>query len=238
MTGLSPQQKEDLIVSVGTHRASRRLQPVDIALLIQKSLSAGDSLEEVSQQLSLSPRVLGKFVSLLRLPSDVQMMIEWGSSSSTISFTAAAEIARLETAGEQRYLAEAIVKHQLSVPEVKQLVQIRKRSERSVREALEAALALRPVVETRHMIVGKIMSPELRRRLSEMTQQERDALLLAVLNQQGLGAPQHGARLGTDLLIVVCDGRYQKLLTSLSDDWEESLAQLLRQALAGKGQLQ
>ena len=227
MKGLSPEEKRDLILSVGTHRSERRLQPVGVAGLIQKSLQAGGSLEEVSNEISLSLRVLGKFTSLLSLPSEVQLMIGWGAGHSTISFTAGAEIARLETAFEQQFLAEAVLEHQLKVPEVKQVIQIRQRSQKSIEDSMEAVLKQRPVVEKRHLIIGKLLSQELEERLEGMTQQERNDLLHRTLTQRGPSTPLFGARLGTEFFIVVCDDRYYKAFASPPDDLENLITQYL-----------
>lgn len=227
MKGLSPKEKRDLILSVGTHRTKRRLQPVEVAELIQKSLSAGGTLEEASNEISLSTRVLQKFTSLLSLPPDTQIMIGWGSDSSTVSFTAAAEISRLKTAHEQKFLAEAVLEHQLNVPEIKQVVQIRQRSQKSIEDSVEAVLKQRPVVEKRHLIIGKLLSEELGERLKHMAQQERNGLLYRALNQRGPGTPPYGAKLGTEYYIIVCDDHYYKALTSLSGDLENSITQYL-----------
>jgi len=227
MKGLSPEQKRDLIMSVGTHKSRRRLQPVEVAELVQKALDAGNSPEEVASGISLSTRVLKKFTSLLSLPSGVRAMIGWRVDASTISFTAGAEIARLEAIREQHFLAGAVLEHQLRVPEVKQVIQIRQRSSKSIEDSVKAVLEQRPVVERRQLFIGKLLSKELEQRLKEMTQQERTELLRRALNRYGPGTPSLGVRLGTQYFVIVCDDDYFGRLTSLSDDLESFVTQHL-----------
>jgi hypothetical protein len=168
-----------------------------------------------------------KFTSLLSLPPEIRLIIGWGSDSSTVSFTAGAEIARLKTAQEQKFLATAILEHQLNIPEVKQVIQIRQRSRRSIEDSVESVLKQRPIIERRHLVIGKLLSKQLEQYLQEIDQQRRNDLLNRALERQGLGIPTYGAKLNSEYFLIVCDEDYHKALLSLPDGLEKAITRQL-----------
>src|SRR5207249_9151314 len=99
----------------------------------------------------------------------------WGQSGSTIAFSAASELSRLDT-GEQVGACTAVLENQLSSAEVKELVQLRLRSQQSLPDCIAAVLRMRPRIEKRHLLIGAVMAEGVRMRLRTMTQAERDAV--------------------------------------------------------------
>lgn len=236
MKGLSAEEKRDLIISVGTHRGQRKLQPVLVASLIQKSLNAGTTLDEVSKEITLSKRVIQKFLSLLYLPSDVLSLVGWGSDQTTISFTAAAEIARLGTEHEKQVLAKAALEHQVTVPEMKQVIQIRQRSEKSIEQSIDAVIKQRPIVERRYLIIGKLLSDRLLMSLENMSQQDQNVLLDRALILHGPGKPTYGAKLAVKFFYIVGDEDYHKNILSLPNGFERDVTDFLLLELEDGGQ--
>ena len=62
MKGLSPYEIRQLILSVGTRKSVRPLSPVEVGILIQKALDAGEKREEIADRLHLDgSTVIGTF---------------------------------------------------------------------------------------------------------------------------------------------------------------------------------
>ena len=64
---------------------------------------------------------------------------------------------------------------------MRQVVQLRKRSRRSVEECLNEVVEMRPRVEKRYVYIGAVTSSVLKRSLEVMTQGERDELLASAI---------------------------------------------------------
>jgi hypothetical protein len=235
MKGLSVNEMRDLIISVGTHRGQRKLLPINVAKLIQKSLISGSSLDEVSEQITLSKRVIQKFISLLSLPIEIQSVVGWGSDPTTISFTAAAEIARLEAENEKQILAKAALETSISVPEMKQVVQIRKRSGKSIDQSIEAVLKQRVEIERRHLIIGKLISEDLLAQIPVISQSDRNQLLSRVLVQNGFGKATYGVKLSEEFFYIVGDEEYHRRIVSLPNGFENAITDFLLKELESMG---
>lgn len=228
MKGLSASTTRDLILSVGTHKPRRRLSPVEVAEALQQTIDAGTELRELAQALHLEgPTMIRRFLRLLDLPSEVRPLVDWGSGSSSLSFTTASHLARLDSTDEQKKLATAVLENQLSKSEVKQVVQIRERSGRAIEESLDAVLRLRPEIEKRFMIIGQLRSQKLKKQLEEMNHTERTALLRVAMQRHGPGLPQFGAKLTTTHFVLVGDEQYHAAITQPARDFEQVITQYL-----------
>src|SRR5215467_6501534 len=132
LPGLTADEYKNLILSVGTHRGKRRISPMEAAVLFDKAERAGASLLDCAKAVQLEgPTWIGRFLNLLRLPEDVRHLVDWGRGAGAVTFTSATEIARLHDLDDQRTAIEAAIAHNLSSAEVRQLVQLRKRSRRT-----------------------------------------------------------------------------------------------------------
>jgi len=181
--GLTEEERRDLLVSVGTHRGQRRLSPVDVARLFQKAIDAGASLAQCASAAGLEgTEMVKRFLRLLDLPPSVQTAVSWGGSDTTLAFTAASEIARLAPSLQELTAREALARG-LSSSEIKQVVQRIARSGLGSLEAVEEIVALRPVVERRHVIIGILSNPTVGKRIEELRQDERDDVLARVLEK-------------------------------------------------------
>lgn len=235
MKGLPPDLAKKLILSVGTHRPDRLLSPVETGQAMQQARDGGMTTKELAEALHFDgTTMIGRFIKLLSLPVRMHPLIGWGADAATISFSTASEIARLP-ATEQMTFSQAVLSHQFGLSEVKQIVQIRQRSGKSIEETIQAVLDQRNVVVQRHVIVGAVLAEDLRQRLRQMTQEERNVLLRQALEKHSPSLASVGAKLGADNFTLVGDKQFQKAVTSLPNGFEEAITQYLQQELQSKG---
>ena len=141
-------------MSVGVHVKRRRAKPMRLARLIDKALAA-DSLDEIADHVNLrGPTILRKLHSLKELPEEIQNLVDWGTSDAGISFSVAAEIARVGSESERRHLAHLALEHNLRKEEVQAIVQRASREGCRVADAIEEILKLRPEVEQQYLYMG------------------------------------------------------------------------------------
>jgi len=171
--------KSKLIRSVGTHRTDRVLTPVEVAHALDY-FSTRESLKVVAQQIDLESSTANRFLRLLSLPSSVQSVVDWGASKTTLSFSAASELASLESTGDQEQAARLALRHKMTKDEVRQAVQIHRRAAMPINKSVDAVLARRPQVVTLEVFIGAIPS-SLKSRIAKLSQSERDSLLFSQL---------------------------------------------------------
>jgi len=112
-------------------------------------------------------------------------LIDWGKTEdASLGFTAATELARLATSEDQEAVANAALKHKLSSAEVRQIVQLRMRSGRSIQECIANGLKMRPEIETRHVFVGAVLNEKVRAKLAATLQAARNAAMAQILAQK------------------------------------------------------
>lgn len=235
MRGLQPELARKLMLSVGTHRSARPLFPVEVASAMRQTLDAGTTTEELADLLHFDgPTMIRRFTRLLDLPLEVQPIVGWSSDASTVSFSAASEIARLPQY-DQVNAAKAVLSNQLTLSEVRQLVQIYLRSGKSLDETVETVVRQRSTVVRRHVMVGSITSATTRQQLQELSQEERNVLLGAVLANHLSEAHSLGTKLGTENFILVGDDRFQATITRLAGGFEHAITQYIALELSNKG---
>jgi len=223
MRGLSPEVQRDLILSVGTHRASRRLSPVEVAEAIETSLASGSTVQELAIELRLDPTMIPRFRRLLKLPAEIKHLVDWGQGQSRLSFETALQIARLTSTKEQQEVAEAALKHGLGKVETIQIVQIRERSGRSITECIGDVLRMRPQIERRHLLIGAITSEKVRIALGQMTQQERDQLLKSAIISHSPELPPWEGRLGVERFTLLGSDAFGAAAQRLPGGFEEAV---------------
>ena len=228
MKGLSPPEIGQLILSVGTHRSERPLAPIEVAKLIQKALDAGEKRKEIADRLYLNDTtILGHFTRLLSLPSQIQPLIGWGSDPTTLSFTVASGIARLESTQEQITLAKAALESQFNKSEIIEVVQIRQRSKNPIESCIETVLNQRPVIQRRHVIIGELQSRKLKNELKQVSQLERDTLLQSALVKYVPNVTPLGAKLGDGYFFLVGDDEFHGAIMSFSNGFEKPITEYL-----------
>lgn len=209
-----PEALKRLILSVGTHRQDRPFSPVEVAEVYEKALAAGASLEDLARVSQFDgTTMVSRFLRLLRLSPEVRHLVDWGQGSdSTIGFTAASQLSRLENGTDQVRACHAALEHQLTSKEIEQAVQLRLRSRRSIDECVREIVQMRPTIERRHLLIGAITSDAVRRMLAGITQAERDRLFRAVLAEEYPEAARFGARLGVERFTITGDESMTPLL--------------------------
>lgn len=160
LKGLTDQQYQDLVMSVGLRRKDRRLTPAAVAQLIAGA-AKNHTLQEIASELALKDvSILRDFLSLRDLPEEVQSLICFGRSKRGISFSVATEIARLQTQEARTRLCQAALENALTRDEAQAVVQRSLRGEVDVDTAIEEILRTRPIVERQFLVLGELPSGE------------------------------------------------------------------------------
>lgn len=233
MLGLTPETTKKLLLSVGSHRGSRPFSPLEVAQALRTAISAGTKLTDVASALHLDgTTMVTRFLRLLELSPQVQDWVDWGESGSTIGFTAASELSRLPDTDEQTQLSRAALENQLKSSEVKQIVQLRLRSKRSLQECIKETMQMRPRVQKLHLFIGAIVEEEVRALLRSRVQSERDGLLRVAVLERYPSMPQFSSRLGVERFTITGGDAVAAVLNAGSDDFESAINNALRRNLA------
>jgi hypothetical protein len=231
--GISTDVQKRLLLSVGSHRSTRPLSPVEVAEAVQAAVDAGTTLQEVAEFLHLEgTSVLTKFVRLLRLSPDVRHLVDWGKSESTVGFTAASEIARLADHDGQMQLCQAGLQQQLGSAEMKQILQLHQRSHRPIADCVTEILRLRPRVQRIHVLLGAVTSPDVRQRLAALTQANRDTVLRSAVKSAFPRLEKYGCRLGSERFTITGDEEVSAELTKDGKDFEAAINVALADAVS------
>ena len=219
--GLSADELALLRMSVGygRHQRGRPLYPVECGRLFRRAERAGASRAESAREVRLDASGVGRFLRLLELPPEVQDWVDWGRGN-FVGFSSASELVRLRDHEEQRLLADAILSDRLTSKEVRQVVQLRERSNRAVEECVAEIVGMRPVVEKRYVFMGAVVDGDIVAALGDLAQSKRDEILAGGIEAIGLcGA---SGRLGTQIFTLVG-----------GEDFGESMARVGRGAIEG-----
>lgn len=228
MADLDSTELRDLLLSVGTHRADRRLSPFEVARLIQKMLHSDPDRQSCAQRLGISLTQISSFLKLLLLDPQIQHLADWrGTKNASIPFSTLSEIARLDPR-EQGEVAQAVLRHHLKWKEVVQIVQISERSREPIDTCIQRILALRQSVETQHLFMGRITSELGREYLRTLSQTARDEEFRRVLRK--LVGPKYRtkSRLGDETFTIVSDHDLPLLLQLTPDEVEDFINQSLQ----------
>ena len=211
------------MLSVGTHRADRRMSPVEVAKSIDKMLHSHSDRQHCAERLGISLTQVSSFLKLLLLDTKIQHLADWrGARNASIPFSTLSEITRLDSS-DQSQVVEAILRHHLKWKEVVQLVQISERSQEPIDICIKNVLALRQDVETQHLFVGRVSSDSARERLRDVSQTDRDEQLRRALRT--LVGPKYRtkSRLGEDTFTILSDHDLPRMLKLTADELEETI---------------
>jgi len=229
---LSLEERQRLLLSVGTHRGQRPLSPVEVALLYEKILEGGGTLTDCANASNLEGTTwVSRFLRLRSLPESVRHLVDWGGNPGSVTFSSATEIARLDNEVDQETLAHGLLQHGLSGGEVRQIVQLRKRSKRALKDCLDEVIGMRPQIETRYVYVGAVTEAAIQTKLGGLTQRERDDVLRDIA-QQVLGGTSIGlAKLGTGRFTLVGDAKFGERMTAKRETLEQEINEALGKAV-------
>lgn len=204
MRSLSLDLQKKLILSVGTKGSDRLLSPVEVAQAIDTELAAGTSLAELADFCGLTnSTMISRFHRLIRLAPDIQHMIGWGKGSSTLSFTVASHLARLSNPADQEALCKAALESALTTSEVQEIVQLVEGLHRTVAEAVDSVLKLRPRVKQLYAFIGLVTSTSVRAQMGTMSQVNRNRLLVDIVTAVAPKLTHWSGTLGTQKFTLV-----------------------------------
>ena len=195
-------------MSVGYGRAKTRrpFSPVEVAEHLERARREGLSARACAELIGIDVTGVGRFLRLLELPQETRHLVDWGSRTGFIAFSAATELLRLPSAEDRRLLAHEAVRAKLNSKELRQVGQLRIRSGRPIRECVDEVLGMRPTYKVTHVFVGSLRDPALQQRLAEASQAERDGILEDALGRADLD--DVGGRLGKRFFTLVGDERF------------------------------
>jgi hypothetical protein len=122
MVAISPDEHEKLKESIGTHARERPLSPIQAADVISR-ISEASSIRQIAQEIGLSDTtILKQLVSLRSLPQEVQDLIVWGSKPGCVSFSVAAEIARIKDRSIVARLSKMALTERLSKSRIREMI--------------------------------------------------------------------------------------------------------------------
>lgn len=226
--GLSAEEYRDLVLSVGTHRKTRRLSPLEVARLLAKALETGVTRRDCAIELGLGQTQVGTFLKLLNLAVEIQHLADWkGTKNATIPFSTLAELARLAPS-DQIEAVSSVLRHGLTWKEVVQIVQIANRSTKTIGECITNVLNLRPTIVTRHLFFGAITSDCLMSDMKTIDQGERDRLFSRALNRLVGSSYSTQGRLGESKFTIMSDHDLPGLLGTDPDELEETINEILK----------
>ena len=214
-------------VGYGTHKKGRPLSPTEVGSLVQKACSEGASLKECASAIQLDGTGhIGRFLRILNLPEDIRHLVDWGSGKGFVGFTSAVELAKLKDTEDQRAASRAVLSDGLNSKEVRQVVQLRDRSGRSIEVCVREVLNMRPRIEKRYVFLGSA-APDDVEALGKFTQAEREVILATGIEKIGLASAT--GRLGSRFFTLVGDEAFN---TSMQKVGKEHLEARLRSHIA------
>ena len=207
LAGLSALELGRLRMSVGygTHRKGRPLSPIEVGVLLRKALQHGATLADCAEAVELHSTGVSRFLRILDLPSDLQHLIDWGSGKDFVGFSAAVETRKLKDVEDQRAVADAILSSSLNSKEVRQVIQLRQRSGRTIRKCVQEVLRMRPKLVKRYVFIGSVASENIEE-LQEFAQSVRDSMLVTGMEKVGLKGAT--GKLGARFFTLVGDERF------------------------------
>ena len=230
LAGLSPLELGRLRMSVGygTHKKGRPLSPVEVGLLLDQAREAGVPLKDCAHAINLDGTGhIGRFLRILKLPQDIQHLIDWGSGKAAISFSSAVGLVQFQDTDDQHVVAGSILEDGLNSREVRQVAQLRMRSRRTVHECLKEVLGMRPTIERRYVFIGSVVDRNIEATLSNLTQAERDSILNSCIEYFDIRGAS--GRLGKRFFTLVGDERFN---ASMSDIGKENIEDQFRSHIA------
>ena len=228
MKGLTTAEHQSLILSIGTHRRIRRLSPVEVANLIQKSVHAGMSRTDCATALGVQADQISRFLRLLQLHPEVRCLASWGNSDlGKVPFTTLTYLTPL-TWEDQMHVTSAIIQHRITKEEVKQIIQIFRRSNASPSESVRRVLKMRSRVEDKYIFFGMIHSDDCRQYLSKLSSRQRIAAMENIIAEIIPHPHMATGRLYPSTFSIVSEKNLSELTDMDTENIEEWVNHLIR----------
>lgn len=189
-------------VGYGTHKKGRPLSPIEVGCFLRRARFEGASLQDCATMLGLKGTGhVGRFLRILELPHDIQHMVDWGADKDTIGFSAAVELVRLDDPDDQRTVAQSVLADRLTSKEVRQVGQLRTRTNKTIVDCIAEVLGMRPTIDRRYVYIGTVVNQITVDKLGELSQRERDRVLQIGIDQ--LHIQGASGRLGSRFFTLV-----------------------------------
>jgi hypothetical protein len=172
------------------------------------------SVEKLAEALGFRVSdMVPRFLSLLKLPSEFQGMIEWGSGAGDLdhlTFSIAMTVAPLSPEQKREVLTE-VLRHELNKNETMMAVQaLRRDPSKTVSDAVAVALTTRPVKIEHEILIGSF-PPDSRMAKDDIPTGRKEATLSAVLTPILKGEPL-AARISEKNFVLSTSPKGKKLL--------------------------
>ena len=216
-------------IGYGKHKQGRPLSPIEVGSLLRQARGHGLSVQDCARAANIDATGVGRFLRILKLPEELQHLVDWGPSANSIGFSSAVELVRLNDAEDQRAVAKSILTDRLRSKEVQQVVQLRARSGRAIQDCVNEIVGMRPTIERRYVFVGSLGEGKFVDALGDLTQAERDSLLQLVI--QDLQLKGATGRMGRHIFTLVGTEVFE---TSMNKIGKENIEAQVRSKLAEK----
>lgn len=228
-------EEEDLYlkVTLGRQRRKRFFSPIKAANIIKKALNAGERKKDLKEKVGVSVDMINKVLRLSSITNPkITSSIVWQSQGpGQISMSVASELARLNNSQEQIKLFEGILKHNFNKAEVKELVTLYSRSKKSIDECIVQIRDARPKTIHTYVIIGKITSEILSKKLATIPNLERNRILRDVINENLPSINYRGLKLKKTKFIIIGDEETGDQLSSLEGGFEDVITDFLDKKL-------
>lgn len=141
-------------------------------------------------------------------------------------------VSRLQSQDDQSTAVEAIIAHNMSSDEARQLIETKIHSQRPMAECIDGILKLRPRIVRKYLLVGSVTSQALATRLRGMTQEERDRLLRNAVVNHLAKLPEWSGRLGTSRFHFLGDEELALAVKALPNGFESAVNTALEAELS------
>ena len=133
---------------------------------------------------------------------------------------------------EQVQLCHAALENQLGSAELKQVLQLRRRSQQPIEACVRDVLRLRPQIQRIHVFLGAITSKQLVTRLSCLSQAQRDEIVRTAVRDHFPRLCKFGCRLGTEGFAITGGDEVHDALTKERKGFEAVINGALSEAVS------
>lgn len=231
LRGLSEYELGRLRMSLGygTHKKNRPLSPIEVGKLFERSRKAGSSLADCAIAVRLHETNVRRFIRILDLPNDLQYLIDWGGGKCMLSFSVAVELLQVGCPTEIRTITNAILEDGLDATETRQVVQLRKRSGRSVVDCVKEVVGMRVKIDKYHVFIGSVGNAVVARKLRNLTQQQRDGILRYGID--AIGLEDVNGKMGDRLFTMIGDKKFGETIGRVG---QESIEVQMQAQIVGR----
>jgi hypothetical protein len=225
--GLTEEEDIRLKVTLGRQRKNRFFEPIETSHKLKQAISHGETKESISKKVKVSVDMINKILRLNSIKdNEIISSIIWQSPSpKQISMSTASELARLENISDQRKVFKAILEHNFTKSDVKELVTLFRRADISIEECISQIKEAKLKTIHTNIMVGRICSEYLLDKIKDIKPLERNQILKQILEEKSI--PFKGVKLEKERFLIIGDEKtYEKILL-LGNDFEKIITGLL-----------